>query len=157
MATLIFGRATAGGAKAAYFAAVKASIADFVPADDRTAVLGKLGAFQQASFMVGSFSAGAITQVGASFIFAAAAWLPGCLASRACMHHKSKPCYRARSSSVLRPTPGLRHLRRGKHRCFGAHVPWDAGKWFAHCSTVDAVVNTLVSKIAAAADAPMRV
>ena len=62
MATLIFGRATSGGSKAAYFTAVKASIADCVPSERRTAVLGKLGAWQQASFMVGMFSAGAVTQ-----------------------------------------------------------------------------------------------
>jgi DHA1 family tetracycline resistance protein-like MFS transporter len=59
-ATLMFGRGVAGGARAGYFTAVKAAIADIVPAQERTAVLGRLGAFQQGSFMVGMFSAGVV-------------------------------------------------------------------------------------------------
>ena len=61
-AKLMFGRGTAGGARAAYLMAVQAAIADIVPAEDRTAVLGKLGAFVQASFMIGMFSAGEVTK-----------------------------------------------------------------------------------------------
>eukprot|EP01046_Picozoa_sp_COSAG06_P050914 COSAG06_NODE_8187_length_2245_cov_2.190121_1_plen_358_part_10 len=60
--TLMFGRGTAGGARAAYLMAVNAAIADMVPAEERTAVFGKLGAFVQASFMVGMFSAGEVTK-----------------------------------------------------------------------------------------------
>ena len=48
----------AGGARSAYYTAVKAAIADVIPEGDRTAALGQLGAFMQASFMVGMFSAG---------------------------------------------------------------------------------------------------
>jgi len=59
---LMFGRGTAGGARAAYFAGVKAAIADIVPPEERTAVFGKLGAYMQASFMVGMFSAGEVTK-----------------------------------------------------------------------------------------------
>ena len=61
-AKLMFGRGTAGGARAAYLMAVNAAIADMVPAEERTAVFGKLGAFVQASFMVGMFSAGEVTK-----------------------------------------------------------------------------------------------
>lgn len=61
-AKLMFGRGTAGGARAAYLMAVNAAIADMVPAEERTAVFGKLGAFIQASFMVGMFSAGEVTK-----------------------------------------------------------------------------------------------
>ena len=61
-ASLLFGRGVSGGMRASYFAAVKAAIADVVPEAQRTAALGNLGAFMQASFMVGMFSAGAMTK-----------------------------------------------------------------------------------------------